>query len=280
MPDDLNRDNIYSARSDGDDDDDGLEYELEPPDADVLAAEQRLADEAVAAVQQSIDIDSIYREFEDRRDSEILRRWASNFRIRFQIKHMLIATAVLAIVLTLWKFGLLWGFLVWAIMLGVIGVTLYLQWREKLRQDEVDRRRRQMYAERRAHLRPRPAADQPAQVESAASAEPRVPAAAGPSLDEFEEVRQRAASKTFEFKFSLRQMLIALTCAAAFLGCVNLLGGPQNAATLLGFVALAGLVAHAFGYEPPGIVAFGWWILLVFYILLIIVAAVWSGFGA
>jgi hypothetical protein len=273
MPEDLDRDNMYSAGSDGDDDD-GLEYELEPPDADVLAAEQRRADEAVAEVKKSIDIDEVYREFEGRRDAEIIQGWLKNFRFQFQVKHMLIATGVVAILLTLARFGMLLSLLVWTVMLGVIGVTLYLQWQEKLRQDEVDRRRRQIYAERRARLRPRGADDRPADGESA------LPAPAAPSVDEFDQVRRRAARSTFEFKFSLRELLISITAAAVLLGLVRLLGGPQYVATLLGFVALVGLVVHALGYEPVGIVAFGWWILLVLYIVLSIVTAIWSGFAA
>jgi hypothetical protein len=266
MPDDVNRDNMYTDEWD----DEGPDYELEPPDAEVLAAEQRRADETVAAVQQSIDVDEIYREFEDRQDSEILRRWVRNFRPRFQVRDMLIATAVVAILLTLWRFDLLMGFVVWVVLLGVVGVTLYLQWKEHQRQAAADERRRQKYAERRAQLQSRPAAARPATIE------PAKPPAAGPSLDEFDEVRQRAAAKTFEFKFSLRQLLIAITAAAVLLGLINLLGGPQNAATLLGFVALAGLVAHALGYEPPGIVAFGWWVLLLLYIAVSVMAAVWA----
>ena len=266
MPEDMNRDKMYADERD----DDGSELELEPPDADVLAAEQRRADEAVAAVKESIDIDEIYREVEDRADSEILRRWASNFRFRFQVRDMLIVTAVVAILLTLARFELLMSFVIWAVMLGVVGVTLYLQWKEKQRQDAAERRRQQMYAQRRAQLKLRATGARPAAAES------NLPPAAGPTIEEFDVVRSRTASKTFDFRFSVKQLLIATTAAAVLMGLINLVGGLDNAASLLGFVALVGLVAHALGYEPPGIVAFGWWVLLLLYIAVSIVAAVWA----
>jgi hypothetical protein len=274
MSDELNRDKMYRSGSADDDEDDGLEYELEPPDADVLAAEQRRAEETVAATQESIDIDEIYREFEGRRDTEILKRWASNFRFRFQVRDMLIATAVVAILLTLAWHGLLLSFAIWGVMLGVLGVTLYLQWQERQRQAEADRKRQQMYAERRAKMQQRPAADRPT------SLTPAPPPAAEPPIDEFDRLRSRKPSKTFQFHFSLQQLLYAFTAAAVLLGLIRVLGGADNAATLLGMIALIGLVVHAFGYEPPGIVAFGWWILILFYIAVSLFAAVWRAIGA
>ena len=90
MPtDDLDRDKLYSA---GGDNDDGADYELEPLDPEVLAAEERRAAEAVEIHKKSIDIDEVYREFEARRDSEIVEEWFQrfrNFRFQFQVKHLL-----------------------------------------------------------------------------------------------------------------------------------------------------------------------------------------------
>ena len=51
------------------------------------------------------------------------------------------------------------------------------------------------------------------------------------------------------------------------------------AATMLGFVALFGLVIHALGVEPPDVVVLGWWMILVLYVLLSIAVAVWSSFA-
>ena len=73
--------------------------------------------------------------------------------------------------------------------------------------------------------------------------------------------------------------MIAMTTAAVIFGLVQILGGAVNAATMLGFVALVGLVVHALGFEPPDIVVLGWWLILVLYVLLSIAAAVWSSFA-
>ena len=70
---------------------------------------------------------------------------------------------------------------------------------------------------------------------------------------------------------------MAVTVAAVVLGVVNLLGGPANAATALGFLAVLGLAIHAIGIEPPSIIIPGWWLILVMYVLLSIVAVALRG---
>src|SRR5262245_59444794 len=106
MPtDDLDRDKLYSSPSEADDD---FEYELEPPDPAIADPEKRRAAEVAETLKKSIDIDEVYRDLEARRDSEILEEWAAragSFRYQFQIKHLLILTAVIAVLLTLHKLG-------------------------------------------------------------------------------------------------------------------------------------------------------------------------------
>jgi hypothetical protein len=265
-PDDLDRDKFYT--SDGDD---GDEYELEGPDPEVLAAEQRRKDETIAALGHSIDINEIYRDEEHSRSSEILHDWVKSFRggLRFQVKHMLIATAVVAIGLTLWRLELLWTSLVLLVMFSIVGVYLYLQWKEKQHHDEVAARRQEMYARRRAALH------NPGALENAAT-DPSQRAPLPPLADEVDRAWQEAMKgQEFRFQFSLAQMMLTMMGAAVVLGFVSILGA-QNAATLLGLVALIGLVAHAAGYQPPPIVALGWWLLLLFYVLLSFATVVWN----
>jgi hypothetical protein len=83
----------------------------------------------------------------------------------------------------------------------------------------------------------------------------------------------------FRFQFSMWQLLAAMTGAAVILGFVNFLGGPDKAATLLGFLALGGLLAHAMGAEPPDIVVFAWWLILVMYVFLSLGAVVAGSFS-
>jgi uncharacterized membrane protein YecN with MAPEG domain len=256
--------------------DDDSEYELEPPDADVLAAEERRAKAAIEATRRSIDIDEIYREDSRDRGGEILQEWTRNLKFRFQVKHLLIGTAVLAIALTLWRWGILGTTLVILMMLSIAGLYLYLQWQEKKQRDEADRRRREMYARRRAPIVDRPGTD----VEDGDEM-PAEPVPAPPVLpNETDEVWQDSmAQEKFRIHFSLREMMLAMTAAAVMLCLIRVLGGAANTATLLGFIALIGLVVHALGFDPPEIVILGWWLILVLYVLLSIVAAMWTGFA-
>jgi len=259
-----------------DDWDNDADYELEPPDADVLAAEERRAKDALEASRSSIDIEEIYREESRDRGGEILQEWTRNLKFRFQVKHLLIGTALLAIALTLWRWGMLGTTLVILTMLSIAGLYLYLQWQEKKQRDEAERQRREMYARRRAHFENRGGST----ADDAAEAKPEPIAPPPPLPNETDEVWQATMTQEkFRIRFSLREMMLAITAAAVILGLVQVLGGADKAATLLGFVALIGLVVHALGFEPPEIVVLGWWLILVLYVLLSIVAAMWGGFA-
>jgi hypothetical protein len=267
-PDNLDRDKFYSSV----DDDSDAEYELEPPDPEVLAAEERRAKEVVAATERSIDIDQIYRDAEHSRSTEILNDWVRNFRFQFQVKHLLVATAVLAILLALWQHEVLGKTLVMLAMAAVVGLYLYLQWKDEQHQAEAARRRTETYDRRRAAQ---------AGVASSPTAVPARDAARSvlpPAHSMHDDVGATDRS-TYAFQFSLKQLLFVMGAAAVVLGMVSFLGGPQNAAILLGVVALAGLVFHAVGYEPPPMVALGWWLLLLFYVLLSLFGFVWTAFG-
>jgi hypothetical protein len=191
------------------------------------------------------------------------------FRFQFQIKHLLVVTALVAMLLALrqWGVSLITVFVL--LFLGAVGVlTLYLKWEENKRQQAADKRRRQMYAERRAHL-----LRQSGQDAKEVAVEPTPPE----PLDEIR--RQAAVIRDFRFQFSLAQFLVVLTCAVLLLGLVNFLGGPTNVGTLCGLIALAGLAVYALGYQPPEIVVFSWWVMLVLYVVLSLLSAVWSGSG-
>jgi hypothetical protein len=270
--DDRERDKFYSSGPG--DADRGDEYEIEPPDPEVLAGEDRRAQDTIESVRMSVDIDEIYREVERERGREILESWFRNFHFRFQVKHLLIATAVLAILLTLYRLGLM-ALVVVAVMLSIAGVFLYLQWQEKKYQDEADRRRQEMYARRRAQLGKK---TPPGQEGVAAAEESIEPIAPLPPLpNEVDEIWQKArAKREFHFRFSMQQLMVAMTAAAVIFGLVHL-GGTPTATTLLGLIALFGLVIYALGFEPAEIVVLGWWLILVMYVLLSIVGAMWGG---
>ena len=262
--DDRDRDKFYSSPTN---DDAGNEYELEPPDPDVQANAERQAAEAIEASRRTIDIDEIYRDTAERSGEEIFGEWFRDFRFQFQVKHLLIATAVLAIALTLWKLEMLGDAIVIAIMMTVCGVYFYVEWKEKQRRDDADRRREEMF-HRAKELRDSGLPRHPDSVPTTVDA--------GPSADIYGSEPQPEERLPFRFQFSLRQLLIALAVAAVVLGVVNFLGGPRPAATMLGVIALAGLVLYAAGFQPPQIVVLGWWLLLMLYVLLTIFGTILS----
>ena len=153
-PDDLDRDKLYTAGADDLDSDDA-ELELEPPDPELLAAAERRAAKAIEAHRNVINVDEVYRDLDANRDSAIVDEWLvrlRNFRFQFQVKHLLIFTAMIAVILMLkFAFGIGLGtMLIIAFMLAVAGVSFYLKLEENKRQEEAGRRRQKMYAERRA----------------------------------------------------------------------------------------------------------------------------------
>lgn len=270
--DDTGREKFHYAPSEQPDDDD--EYELEPPDPEVLAAEERRTQEAIEESRMAVDIDEIYRDLNRDRSREILEHWVRNFRFRFQVKHLLIGTAVLAILLTLYRLELLQTAIVLLLMALVVGLFLYLQWQEKKQQDEAEQRRRTLYQRRREYLerKLRAVAEQEAERAVASSHAAIQPMAPDVTL----EPRSQSIQPPLRFQFSLWELMAVMSVAAVVFGLVQVLGGPSNAASLLGLVALLGLVIQAIGFEPPAVVVLGWWIILVLYVLLSIAAVVWS----
>ncbi|HEY4234196.1 MAG TPA: hypothetical protein VGM76_12265, partial [Lacipirellulaceae bacterium] len=301
MPsDNLDRDKMYAgnaADSDGDyelapiesepapaspqralassDDEDGSELELEPIDVEILAAAKRRAEDAVVAATRAIDIDKIYKDIEPSRELKLPAELLKDFRFQFQVKHLLYATAGVAILLTLLKALHVQGVgdaLVIVLMMSIFAATAYFQWQDRRRLAEADRRRQEMYAARREQFGHRSG--------QAAGGTSDVAGTAARKLtpEDFQRVSvtpPTAGRTPLRMRLSVGQWLAAGACAAILIWIVYAVGGPQNGAMLFGMMALAGLVVHAFGYDPPEVVAFAWWLMLVLYIVLGIFTAVW-----
>lgn len=245
-------------------DEDDAELELEPPDEAVEARQRQIALDAIRA---NIDLDAIYLDTERDHGSDLVAEWLRNFRFRFQVKHLLIATAVLSVVMALITLKLLWTALIIAFMLSVIGAYLYVRWEEQKREAEATRRREALYARRRALLAAN-AAGQPADAIDL----PPLPSAV-------DEVWQKSLEKeSFRFQFSLKQLLVVITIAGVALGMMRLFGGAETLASVLGLVALFGLVLYAVGVEVPQIFALSWWIILALYVVLSLSTAILSLF--
>lgn len=244
------------------------ELELEPVDAEVLRHQQERTKRQSRAAEDSIDINAVYDEDDlgDPVDFDSLKQF------RFTTKHMLIATAVLAVVMTIiTRLGGCMGlFVSGCIALGAGWWFVLREEQRRLAKIEVDR---QLFKERLAARR------------AAEDGKPQPKKLSAADEKKFAEINaewesENAAQSDFKFSFSMKELLITFTVAAVMLGSVQLLGGPQNAALLLGFVALIGLVVQAFGVEMPAIVVLGWWLLMVLYILISIWAALFPSGGA
>lgn len=272
--DDRDRDRFYTAPNKPSDDDDGDELELEPLDPTIVNAEQRRAKEIAEAVRISVNIDDIYRDAERSRGAEMLENWLKNFRFQFQTKHLLIATALLAIALTLSQLGLFWPAVMAVVMLSVAGLYSYLHLQDRKHQEEADRRRDELYKRRRELFR---------QQQANAAGKPTTPVELSPTpsatpLSVSDDIWAEPKPKTpFRFQFSLRTLIIAISAAAVLLGVMRLLGGPGPTAVILGFIAVTGLIAHALGFEAPAPLILGWWLILVLYVVLSIVSGIISG---
>ena len=236
-----------STMSDADPGEDD-ELELEPIDPEILEHQRRRAVQKVREAEDAGDINEAY-ESVDQRDPISLEELK---RFRFNTRHLLLLTAVVAVALSLKSlFG---AFITFCAALAVAWWLVKRQ--EKMRLAEIDRHRRREIA-RTAARRAREDGEPPSSLPEEAFARVN---------DQWDASSARLPA--FEFSFSLKQLFVALTVAAVVLGLVRMVGGPQNAALLLGLVALIGLVVQALGFDAPQQLVLGWWLILVLYILL------------
>ncbi|MCA9229791.1 MAG: hypothetical protein KDA57_04010 [Planctomycetales bacterium] len=236
------------------------ELELEPIDPEILEHQRRRTIEKTRAAEDSIDISELHRESETSDPVDFGE--IKNFR--FSIRHLLIATAALSVVMTVQQ--LTDGC---TAVLAAIATTVAAGWWYVIRSERRQRaQREQAYAELRAKIAAQRAAEDGG-VTLEVAATPAPPASITIPIDEpYREPRT-------EFSFSLKEMFGAFTVAAVLMGLVQVVGGPQNAAMLLGLIALSGLVLHAVGFDPPQVVILSWWLLLVLYLIV----STWAAFA-
>jgi hypothetical protein len=266
--DERDRDKFYSPPEPAADDD---EYELEPLDPAIVAAEERHAKAVAEHVRDSIDIDDVYREADRDRGAEVVENWVRNFKYQFHIKHALFATAIVAMMIAVAKLGYLGLTLTILVMGSVGGLYLYLNWQDRKHQAEAYAKREELYAKRRERLRAK--GTTPAIAEPLPTIEltpPRVSSTSDKAGDMSDE---EPASEPFRINFSLRSLMIALTVAVVSLGIIGLFGDPDATATILGSIAVFGLIVLALGFVPPQSVVLGWWFILVLYVVFSVAGA-------
>lgn len=230
------------------DDDD---YELEPIDPVILENQRRIAEAEVKRAEMTLDIDRLDAESHK---STSLDKFANNFKFQFQTKHLLMATAGVAVALSLGKLmGSNLAALFVIFLAFLIGAHAYLGWQDRQREEKIREKRRRIVELARA--REDDDLDEEDRAELAGLAE---------TLAEEEELAA-PKRKAIRLAFSMKELMIAMTVSAVALGLLMMLG-PNLAAGVLGLMALVGLIVFAIGWEVPAALMLGWWVILVLYI--------------
>jgi hypothetical protein len=225
-------------------DDDDFELELEPVDPEVVARQRQRVQEKTDEAASKVDVDEILRKKDDEGDYYV--DWSFLKGLRFTTRHVLVLTALLAVLMTMFR---VLGGCNAIFILVLIGVGV--GWFFVLKRDQ--RRAREREQLRKDLLAGRPLVATTAEdVQTLAAPQPRF---------------------DVKFQFSMKEMLIAMTVAAVFLGLMYQFG-PESLAMTLGIVALGGLAVNAAGFDPPRMVVLGWWVLLVFYLIFGLMVAV------
>ena len=212
-------------------------------------AEQQIRDTEARAARQEI--------YEQPDEIESLA--LPNLReFRFTTRHLLIATAVLAVVMTMIK---LIGECNSVFFTGLAALGAGWWW--------VLRQERQAAAERMRQLEENAARTERNRASAAGQPVAPAPRPAAPAA----EAAPPPHKPALRFSFSIQQILGVMAVASVVLTLATLLG-PDQAALFLGAIAVVGLVIQVLGIELPGIVVFGWWVLLVLYVLM----SVWALF--
>lgn len=236
-----------------DEEDDDFEFELEGVDPEILEHARQRADrqvhetEARAARLETYDAPS---------EADTLS--LDDFKgFRFTTRHLLIATAVLAVFMSVVKLG---GGCNGLLLAGLASLA-YGWWfvLRKERNERLARERRRLEIDARLAASRKNAQGEP--LASTVRMSGLEPADAEPAPEK----------PALSFSFSLKQILWAFAVAAVVL-TVSMLLGANNASLILGLIAVVGLAIHVMGFELPGIIVFGWWILMVLYLLMSLLA--------
>ena len=241
------------------------EYELEPPDADVLASEARASQEFLSAAESRIDVDELFREGDRFDHDKMLAEFVRDGGFRFQTKHLLIATAILAFYLA---FGNVIGYPIATLLLfiaGISGMLYYMNHREKLHQDRLAERKKVFKAQLQAKQK----------GTSAPASQPPLPNEADKSWQQALE-----QESSFGSRFSPRQLLIAFTVALIVVALCTWTGSPFATLLLLGTFAAIGISVHIARYEPPDQLVLIWWCTICLYVVMSIFSIIWTALTA
>lgn len=235
-----------------DDDDDDFEFELEDVDPEILEHAKRRGERQVHETEARA---AHLETFEEPSDSDPIS--LEDFEgFRFTTQHLLIATAIMAVFMSIVRLGGGCN----ALFISFLAAVAYGWWfvLRKERRERLERERRRAEASERL-----------TQLQKAGQSADSL-AGRGVTYDEKEFVPEKPG---FSFSFSMKQVMIVFAIAAIMLGLASILG-PETAALILGIVAVIGLVVLIMGFELPGIIVFGWWVLIGLYVVMSIAAVI------
>jgi hypothetical protein len=221
------------------DDDDDAELELAPIDPEILAHERRRADQKTQTVLEKIDVDELFEQSAHTDFDLGTFNWK---QFRFTTRDLMIATAGLAVVLTVFQLAGACNAIFWLTAVALGAGFFWVNLQERRREAERQRMKEEFLAGVR-----KTSASASAEAESAEAATPR---------------------KRFEvkFSFSMKELFATMTVAVVVVFLLQLMG-PHNLAWILGMIAIAGIIANIAGFEAAPIIVLGWWLLLVVYLL-------------
>lgn len=122
------------------------DYELMPPDEEVIAGEKRRAAEAVDHASKAVDVDELYRE-QSALAIDDIQEYLKDARFQFSTKHLLWAMTALAVVFTVGRF-LFRGFAVVLLLITFLALASaygWITWQEKKRMEEWELKRDELY---------------------------------------------------------------------------------------------------------------------------------------
>ncbi|MEM8865929.1 MAG: hypothetical protein AAGF31_10345 [Planctomycetota bacterium] len=248
----LDRERFYASpdQLDGEELEDDGEYELEPVDPHVLESERQRAKAEVIRAETSLNVDDLYVEAGEGAD---LDEFLKDFKFRFQVKHMLMGTAALAVFLSAAKLiGSNVAAMLLVILAALIAAHAYLGWRDRKREARLAAKRQWLVEVARR-------GEQGEEVN-----QEELDALVAMEDGEFDaEATERPAIR---FRFSMKEILITLTVVSVLFGMLSYLNFAAVAA-VLGLLAIVGLVAFSMGVVMPPLVMLGWWIVLLLYIV-------------
>lgn len=144
LDDEFDRQTFYRGQDPEADEED--DYEILPPDEEVIAGEKRRAEEAVAHASKAVDLDHLYRDHTDTAINDI-QDYLKDVRFQFGVKHLLMAMTALAVVFVLGRmmFGGLGTVLLILTFLTLAGAYGWITWQESIRYREWEAKRDELY---------------------------------------------------------------------------------------------------------------------------------------